>query len=89
MQGVSEGAKADGDDANARVVVVHFSAKDMQVDWDKVNRVAPLVDQALGSKREELAVVANARRLEKFYPHLVRWDVTRSNSVRAIACVCL
>lgn len=50
------------------------------MDWDKVNRVAPLVEQALGSKRKEVAVVASARRLEKFYPHLVRWDVTRSNS---------
>ena len=45
-----------------------------------MNRVAPLVEQALGSKRKEVAVVASARRLEKFYPHLVRWDVTRSNS---------
>lgn len=54
--------------------------KTRQVDWDKVNRVAPLVEQALGSKRKEVAVVASARRLEKFYPHLVRWDVTRSNS---------
>jgi len=45
-----------------------------------VNRVAPLVEQALGTKRNDIAVVASARRLEKFYPHLVRWDVTRSNS---------
>jgi hypothetical protein len=64
---------------------VCFSKKDMQVDWDKVSRVAPLVDQALGAKSGEPAVVANARKLEKFYPHLVRWDVTRSNSVRAAA----
>jgi hypothetical protein len=66
-----------------------FSKKDVQVDWDKVSRVAPLVDQALGARSEEPAVVANARKLEKFYPHLVRWDVTRSKSVRfSAACVC-
>ena len=58
-----------------------FSKKDVQVDWDKVSRVAPLVDQALGDMSKEPTVVANARKLEKFYPHLVRWDVTRSNMV--------
>ena len=66
-----------------------FSKKDVQVDWDKVSRVAPLVDQALGARSEEPAVVANARKLEKFYPHLVRWDVTRSKSVRSLRRVCV
>ena len=41
-----------------------FSKKDVQVDWDKVSRVAPLVDQALGARSEEPAVVANTRTLE-------------------------
>jgi hypothetical protein len=66
-----------------------FSKKDVQVDWDKVSRVAPLVDQALGDMSKEPTVVANARKLEKFYPHLVRWDVTRSKSVRSPRRVCV
>ena len=66
-----------------------FSKKDLLVDWDKVRRVAPLVDQVLGARSEEPAVVANARRLEKFYPHLVRWDVMRSKPVRSPRCVCV
>ena len=41
-----------------------FQKKDVQVDWDKVSRVAPLVDQALGARSEEPAVVANTRTLE-------------------------
>lgn len=75
-------AEVDGF-VGAPAAAAHFSKKDVQVDWDKVSRVAPLVDQALGARSEEPAVVANARKLEKFYPHLVRWDVTRSKSVRS------
>ena len=82
LRGLPAGAMSAQETAAAagEGAAVRFSAKDLQVDWDKVNRVVPLVEQALGSKRGEAGVVATARRLEKFYPHLVRWDITRSKS---------
>ena len=40
-------------------------------------------------KREDAAVVATAQKLKKFYPHLVRWDVTRSNSVCGLCVLML
>ena len=48
-----------------------FTWKDQNVDWEKVDRVTSLVDAALDSRRDDLDVVAKARRLEQFYPYMV------------------
>ena len=49
-----------------------FSLKDLDVEWEKVERVSTLVEAALDLRREDSEILAKARRLEHFYPFLVR-----------------
>mmetsp|Transcript_69437 Transcript_69437/g.185274 ORF Transcript_69437/g.185274 Transcript_69437/m.185274 type:complete len:166 (-) Transcript_69437:160-657(-) len=52
-----------------------FTFKDLDVDWSKIERVSPLVDAALYDNRMDPETQAKARKLEQFYPFLVRWNV--------------
>ncbi len=49
-----------------------FSWKDLDVEWEKVERVSTLVEAALDTRREDAETLAKARRLEHFYPFLVK-----------------
>jgi hypothetical protein len=50
-----------------------FTSKDLEVDWDKVERASPLVESAFTHDRQNESVIAKARRLEQFYGYMVNF----------------
>lgn len=70
-----------------------FTAKDLDVDWEKVDRASALVDLALKGRDAEGVIVVKARRLERFYSHLVRVLPAMSSLLPSLIppffCLCL
>jgi hypothetical protein len=49
-----------------------FMKKEVEVDWDKVERASPLVESAFTHGKDDPSIISKARRLEQFYGHMVR-----------------
>jgi hypothetical protein len=65
------------------VDAVYFTEKDVEVDWDKVERASPLVESVFKHGRGDPSIISKARRLEQFYGHMVRFFlVIQKNTFR-------